>query len=197
MLASISTQRAFPAIAPNDPNIVARDQNGSVKWYSEDKGFGFITPDKDIEQFGEKDLFVHFSGIAGEGFRTLPEGAGVTFDAYAGKRAPMAVNVRLGRDQTSDPKKGAELVASNVPGTFKWFSQAKGYGFIDMAPLELPVKGTRGDRTSSTIAFTDGIAPGTDIAKLTEGTKVLFDYGVDTLNHAKLGNLALNVRTAK
>ena len=49
---------------------------GTVKWFSDDKGFGFITPDEP-----GKDLFVHFSGIAGDGFRTLAEGARVSYDA--------------------------------------------------------------------------------------------------------------------
>jgi cold shock protein len=46
---------------------------GSVKWFSDDKGFGFITPDD-----GEKDLFVHHTGMAGDGFKSLPEGAKVS-----------------------------------------------------------------------------------------------------------------------
>ena len=62
---------------------------GTVKWFNDDKGYGFITPDE-----GGKDLFVHFSGIAGEGFRSLSEGARVTFDAENGPKGPNAVNVR-------------------------------------------------------------------------------------------------------
>ena len=62
---------------------------GTVKWFNDDKGYGFITPDE-----GGKDLFVHFSGIAGEGFRSLHEGARVTFDAENGPKGPNAVNVR-------------------------------------------------------------------------------------------------------
>ena len=49
--------------------------SGTVKWFSDDKGFGFITPDE-----GGRDLFVHFSGIIGDGYRSLPEGAKVTYD---------------------------------------------------------------------------------------------------------------------
>ena len=61
---------------------------GTVKWFSDDKGFGFITPDEP-----GKDLFVHFSGIAGDGFRTLREGARVSYDSEAGPKGPKAVNV--------------------------------------------------------------------------------------------------------
>jgi CspA family cold shock protein len=63
---------------------------GTVKWFSDDKGFGFITPDDQ-----SKDLFVHHSGIAGDGYRSLPEGAKVSYDAEAGDKGPKAVNVQL------------------------------------------------------------------------------------------------------
>ena len=62
---------------------------GTVKWFSDDKGFGFITPDD-----GSKELFVHQSAIGGEGFRSLSEGAKVSFDAEAGEKGPRAVNVQ-------------------------------------------------------------------------------------------------------
>ena len=62
---------------------------GVVKWFNDEKGFGFITPDE-----GGKDLFVHFSGIAGGGFRSLEEGARVSYDAEAGDKGPKAVNVQ-------------------------------------------------------------------------------------------------------
>jgi cold shock protein len=61
---------------------------GTVKWFSDDKGYGFITPDDP-----GKDLFVHFSGIAGEGFRSLTEGSKVSYDAENGPKGPAAVNV--------------------------------------------------------------------------------------------------------
>jgi CspA family cold shock protein len=61
---------------------------GTVKWFNDDKGFGFITPDE-----GGKDLFVHFSGIAGNGFRSLQEGTKVSYDAEQGDKGPKAVNV--------------------------------------------------------------------------------------------------------
>ena len=63
---------------------------GTVKWFNDAKGYGFITPDE-----GTKDLFVHFSGIAGNGFKSLPEGAKVEFEAREGDKGPQAENVVL------------------------------------------------------------------------------------------------------
>jgi len=63
---------------------------GNVKWFNESKGFGFITPDD-----GSKDVFVHFSAIASEGFRTLAEGQQVTFDVEDGPKGPQATNVTI------------------------------------------------------------------------------------------------------
>jgi cold shock protein len=62
---------------------------GTVKWFNDDKGFGFITPDD-----AGKDLFVHHSAIAAEGFRSLAEGARVSYEAEAGDKGPKAVNVQ-------------------------------------------------------------------------------------------------------
>ena len=61
---------------------------GNVKWLNESKGFGFITPED-----GSKDVFVHFSAIASEGFKTLAEGQKVEFEITEGAKGPSAVNV--------------------------------------------------------------------------------------------------------
>lgn len=61
---------------------------GTVKWFNSGKGYGFITNDD-----GSGDLFVHFSAINSEGFKTLEEGQAVTFDIEDGQRGPQATNV--------------------------------------------------------------------------------------------------------
>jgi len=61
---------------------------GTVKWFSDEKGFGFITPDD-----GDRDLFVHFSGISGDGYRSLAEGTTVSYEAEQGDKGPKAVDV--------------------------------------------------------------------------------------------------------
>jgi CspA family cold shock protein len=61
---------------------------GTVKWFNDDKGFGFITPED-----GGKDCFVHHSAIRSEGFRTLAEGTKVEFDVVQGTKGPAAENV--------------------------------------------------------------------------------------------------------
>ena len=61
---------------------------GTVKWFNESKGFGFISPSE-----GGKDVFVHFSAIQSDGFRTLAEGQAVTFDVEEGPKGPQASNV--------------------------------------------------------------------------------------------------------
>ena len=65
-------------------------QTGKVKWFNGEKGFGFI------EVEGGEDVFVHFSAIQGDGFKTLEEGQPVTFDVEDGQRGPQATNVQKG-----------------------------------------------------------------------------------------------------
>jgi cold shock protein len=63
--------------------------SGTVKWFNDSKGFGFIEPEE-----GGDDLFVHHSNIAGDGFKSLQEGARVEYEAGQGKKGPEATNVR-------------------------------------------------------------------------------------------------------
>ncbi len=63
---------------------------GTVKWFDDAKGYGFITPDE-----GGKDLFVHHSNVSGTGFKTLAEGAKVEFEAAEGQKGPEARNVAV------------------------------------------------------------------------------------------------------
>jgi len=61
---------------------------GTVKWFNESKGFGFISPSE-----GGSDIFVHFSAISGDGYKTLSEGQQVEFDIVDGQKGPQASNV--------------------------------------------------------------------------------------------------------
>lgn len=63
---------------------------GTVKWFNESKGFGFITPTD-----GDKDVFVHFSAIQGSGFRSLVEGQAVSFETEMGPKGPQATQVTV------------------------------------------------------------------------------------------------------
>ena len=61
---------------------------GTVKWFSDEKGYGFISRE------GGEDVFVHFSGITGDGFKSLAEGQQVEFEVTQGKKGPQATNVK-------------------------------------------------------------------------------------------------------
>ena len=62
---------------------------GTVKWFNDEKGYGFITPDD-----GSKDVFVHQTAIVSEGFRSLEEGSSVEYETEASDKGPKATNVR-------------------------------------------------------------------------------------------------------
>jgi CspA family cold shock protein len=66
---------------------------GTVKWFNDSKGYGFITPDG-----GGEDLFVHHTGIAGDGFKTLAEGAKVKFETTQGQKGLQATDVEVIRE---------------------------------------------------------------------------------------------------
>jgi cold shock CspA family protein len=143
--------------ADRGPAPSGSGQQGTVKWFNADKGFGFIEPDD-----GGPDLFVHFSAISSGGFRSLEEGQRVEFESRPGDRGPQADNVaplgggtggggggghdewreeprRGGRDQR--PPAGGRPASGARPsgggggggstGTVKWFNAEKGFGFIE------------------------------------------------------------------
>ena len=64
--------------------------SGTVKWFNDAKGYGFIAPDS-----GDKDVFVHFSNISGDGFKSLTEGSKVEFEVRQGDKGPEAIDVNL------------------------------------------------------------------------------------------------------
>jgi CspA family cold shock protein len=67
---------------------MSNQQTGTVKWFNETKGFGFITPDD-----GGKDLFAHFSAIQTKGFKVLQENQRVSFEVVPGQKGPQAANI--------------------------------------------------------------------------------------------------------
>jgi len=85
VVVAFSISRVSQHISPGREQMAT----GTVKWFNDDKGFGFITPDDQT-----KDLFVHHSAIAGAGFKSLSEGAKVSYDAEQGPKGPAASNVQ-------------------------------------------------------------------------------------------------------
>jgi len=81
---------------------------GTVKWFNEEKGYGFITPDD-----GSEDLFVHHTGIAGSGFKSLEEGESVSYEVAQGRKGMQAVNVSKG--STDRPDSGGTEGFLRVP----------------------------------------------------------------------------------
>jgi CspA family cold shock protein len=79
-----------PRYAAHEHREDADMATGTVKWFSDEKGFGFITPDE-----AGKDLFVHHTAINSDGYRSLAEGAKVSYESEAGDKGPKAVNVNL------------------------------------------------------------------------------------------------------
>lgn len=79
--------------------------SGTVKWFNDAKGFGFIQPDG-----GGPDAFAHFSAIAMEGFKSLKEGARVTFELSEGPKGPMAVNIQSETSAAPPPVQETQLI---------------------------------------------------------------------------------------
>jgi len=80
-------------VSPFKGNFMSTNNNtetGTVKWFNDGKGFGFITPET-----GGKDLFAHFKEIRGEGFKSLSEGQRVTYEVTQGQKGLQASNIRI------------------------------------------------------------------------------------------------------
>jgi CspA family cold shock protein len=89
IISMLSFGRSYPNLRNNSRGGIRAMPEGRVKWFNENKGFGFIEVDGQ-----EKDVFIHHSAINMQGFRTLQEGQRVSFDIEQGKKGPAAVNVK-------------------------------------------------------------------------------------------------------
>ena len=89
--ASYATTPARPLVRPERrPERDLPIAQGTVKWFNSEKGFGFIAPDDN-----SKDVFVHYSNVVGEGYKSLEENQRVEFDVTQGNKGPQAENVRI------------------------------------------------------------------------------------------------------
>ena len=116
--------------APQAPRL-----RGTVKWFNDAKGFGFIDPAD-----GGAPVFVHFSVIERSGYQTLREGEQVEFEIVSGPKGRQAAHVKMVAEPNPAPRPApAPVPGQRVRGTVKWFNDAKGFGFIDPADGGAPV----------------------------------------------------------
>jgi len=108
-----------------DVDCVDEDQTGVVKWFKSEKGYGFI------ERDSGSDVFVHYTAIIGEEFKTLREGQKVRFCLGEGPKGPQAVQVLVIEDTNAPAPAEISCQGPSQTGTVKWFEPKKGYGFIE------------------------------------------------------------------
>jgi len=103
---------------------------GTVKWFNNEKGYGFIAVD------GGQDVFVHYSAIQSDGYRSLDEGQRVEFEVAQGPKGPQVMRIvetlSLGAVASHQPRSSAPAPGpeEEMAGTVKWFKPDKGFGFI-------------------------------------------------------------------
>ena len=100
--------RSAPSLAKKPKErkagVLKHMPQGTVKWFSDEKGFGFIAPED-----GSEDVFVHHTGIAGSGFKSLEEGEKVTYEVSQGRKGPQAANVSKGASG-AEPRRTKEYL---------------------------------------------------------------------------------------